>query len=89
MYTPYGSTGPLEKESDVKSTKMIDDTRPIHSVWDVDGRLGATVGLGGVTAITICQEELVCGAYVPWFLVWRDDVINMRLNGSNMAVIRY
>ena len=88
MYTPYGSTGPLDKESDVKSTKMIDDPRPIHAVWDADGQVGATVGLNDVTAITYYEEN---GDMAPvfWFAVWKGDIITKRLNGAHMAVVRY
>ena len=89
MYTPYGSTGPIEKESGVKSTKMIDDPRPIQSVWDAaDQGHGATVGLNDVTAITYYEEN---GDMAPvfWFAVWKGDIITKRLNGACMAVVRY
>jgi len=68
--------------------KLLQDSTPIYSVWGEDGQTGATVGLAGVTAISV-YREVGNGAMVPWFKVWKGGRLHARLNAQHMTEVVY
>lgn len=59
----------------------------IVSAWNHDGQ-DATVGMRGVTAITLASENGQM-AKVPWLRVWKGDHLHMRLNVALLLSIEY
>ncbi len=63
------------------------DTRPIYSVWSVQGGyIGAVVGDEGVTKIEPYWEAIDKSM---WFIVWCGDELRKRLRADAMAAVRY
>ena len=70
---------------------ILDDDRPVKAIWTRDPEdYGATVlvGCGGVTKIEAYGEPGQ-GAYVPWFAVWKGDVIDSRYNAALCVLVEY
>lgn len=69
------------------ANQMFDDDRPIQSLVFEQGE-GITVGKSGVTKIEAYRE---CGelGYVPWFAVFRGDVVIRRENGKFVSSVLY
>ncbi len=70
------------------NTTIVKDSRPLLSVYNIDGETGATVGYGGVTFIE-AYEELGQMSPVTWFKVWKGDFLYQRLNGAHMTEVYY
>ena len=66
---------------------ILNDEREIASIWyEPDGDY--TVGLWGVTKIESYGEPSeYCSR--PWFKIWKGDVFLTRINGHQIAGIRY
>ena len=65
-----------------------ENLQTIVSVWGDDGQAGATVGIDGVTRITVCREA-GNGAMVPWFAVWKTRHLHAKLNAQHMTQVTY
>lgn len=66
---------------------LLTDNRPILQVLDA-GDHGPCLGSDGVTNIEV-YEDYGEGAMVPWFAVWRGDVLVERLQAAKFATVRY
>ena len=67
------------------TSEIIDDTRPIESVWFEEGD-GFKVGTLGITKINSYGEP---GEYEmqPWIKVYRGDSIHARFPARRVAII--
>ncbi len=65
---------------------LVEDDREIHALRI--GEISYTVGFGGITRIIVGE---VAGemAMVPWFTVYRGDVIAYRINAAHVHVVEY
>lgn len=65
------------------------DDRPITGIWWNDGTDGYGIGVPeGVTNITICHLPGEMG-YIPWFEVWRGDVLYRRCRAGAVQDVGY
>jgi len=68
-------------------TDILHDKREIESIWyEPDGEY--TVGSNGITKIEVYGEHSEC-CLRPWFKLWRNHVFLIRVNGCQLAGIRY
>ena len=68
---------------------LLTDKRPILFVADAtEGQCGPWVGHEGVTKIEVYQD-FGEGAMVPWFAVWKGDVLAARLQATKFATVSY
>ena len=70
-------------------TMLSNDTRPIcQIVMNADHQTAHTVGRFGVTKISAVDETGEM-AHVPWFEVWKSDVLYARVNSKYVSEVLY
>ncbi len=69
-------------------SRIVDDKRPIMRLLQ-DGDEGWTVGDPTGTTKIVAYEELGEMAPVVWFEIWKGDVLDCRVNGKYVQVVRY
>jgi len=69
--------------------KMLQDTRVIESIW-LSARydLNWTIGKSKVDKIEVYGEPSQ-GAFVPWFAIWIDGEVRVRVNAAKIESIVY
>ena len=67
---------------------MIEDSRPIKSVWLSNGQVDHKIGVGGITAI-IPYGEYGNGGFLTWLAVYRSEEIVRRINTLHVEEIAY
>ena len=66
---------------------MIDDPRPIKSIWWHEGREGWQVGLGSPAPMRIeIYREPGQGGFVPWVAIYVGDKIVARSDCAGASV---
>jgi len=70
-------------------TGMLHDTRAIDSIW-LPGKeqVNWTVGQGGVSRIEVYGEPGQ-RALTPWFAIWIDGEIRVRVNAAAVETVVY
>ena len=68
---------------------MMDDKRPIQGLFFDDAQgTQLVVGSDGVTKIEVYGENGEM-ALVPWFSVYRGEVISVRVNAARIGSVAY
>ncbi len=73
----------------IKTCNVLDDERTIKAIIvDVDDLTGWIVGQYNVTKI-VAYGEPGQGAYVPYFAVYKDECLTVRVNGKDICSVHY
>jgi len=65
---------------------MLHDSRTIQAIWVEEGE-GWSIGKT-VDKIEVYKEPGQ-EAYVPWFAIWKDGEIEMRVNAARLESVVY